>query len=96
MNILEQPSVQPDALFGVPYVYKLLGETDDGIKTLRKFKLCLFGGSAMPTELGDRLVDAGVKLAGHYVRPPSASTSSPSQLALTLTICRALPRSASS
>ncbi|GAA5849618.1 hypothetical protein JCM9279_007290 [Rhodotorula babjevae] len=66
MNILDQPSVQPDALFGVPYVYKLLGETDAGIKTLRKFKLCLFGGSAMPTELGDRLVEAGVKLAGHY------------------------------
>lgn len=68
MSILDQPSVQPEALFGVPYVYKLLGETEAGIETLRKFKLCLFGGSAMPTELGDRLVEAGVRLVGHYVR----------------------------
>ncbi|TNY17771.1 L-aminoadipate-semialdehyde dehydrogenase [Rhodotorula diobovata] len=66
MSILDQPSVQPEALFGVPYVYKLLGETEAGIETLRKFKLCLFGGSAMPTELGDRLVEAGVRLVGHY------------------------------
>lgn len=67
MAILDQPQVQAEALFGVPYVYKLLGENEAGIKTLRKFKLCLFGGSAMPTELGDRLVEAGVRLAGHYV-----------------------------
>ncbi|GJN93246.1 hypothetical protein Rhopal_006293-T1 [Rhodotorula paludigena] len=66
MAILDQPQVQAEALFGVPYVYKLLGENEAGIKTLRKFKLCLFGGSAMPTELGDRLVEAGVRLAGHY------------------------------
>ncbi|GAA5820969.1 hypothetical protein JCM11251_001899 [Rhodosporidiobolus azoricus] len=66
MRILEQPQVQVDALFGVPYIYKMLEESPEGLARLKQFKLCLFGGSAMPTELGDRLVDAGVRLAGHY------------------------------
>jgi acyl-CoA synthetase (AMP-forming)/AMP-acid ligase II len=66
MNILDQPQVQVDALFGVPYIYKMLEESQEGLDMLKKFKLCLFGGSAMPTELGDRLVEAGVRLAGHY------------------------------
>lgn len=46
--------------------YKLLAEEDNGIEFLRTLKLCLYGGSAMPTELGHRLVEAGVRLAGHY------------------------------
>lgn len=66
MRILEQPQVQVEALFGVPYIYKMLEETEEGVEALKKFKLCLFGGSAMPTELGDRLVEQGVRLAGHY------------------------------
>ncbi|GAA5860908.1 hypothetical protein JCM8547_003885 [Rhodosporidiobolus lusitaniae] len=66
MNILDQPQVKVDALFGVPYIYKMLEESEAGLERLKQFKLCLFGGSAMPTELGDRLVDAGVRLAGHY------------------------------
>ncbi|KAI5478357.1 hypothetical protein MNV49_005208 [Pseudohyphozyma bogoriensis] len=66
LGILEQPEVHAQALYGVPYVYKLLGESPEGIKKLQAFELCLFGGSAMPSELGDQLVDAGIKLVGHY------------------------------
>ncbi|KAM0749958.1 L-aminoadipate-semialdehyde dehydrogenase [Meredithblackwellia eburnea MCA 4105] len=66
LRILEQPECGAEALFGVPYVYKLLGETDEGIERLKQFKLCLYGGSAMPTELGDKLVASGVRLVGHY------------------------------
>ncbi|GAA6034265.1 hypothetical protein JCM8097_003814 [Rhodosporidiobolus ruineniae] len=66
MRILDQPQVQVDALFGVPYIYKMLEESPEGLERLKQFQLCLFGGSAMPTELGDRLVEAGVRLAGHY------------------------------
>jgi hypothetical protein len=42
----------------------------EGRETLKKSVLCPFGGSAMPTELGDRLVEAGVRLAGHYGASP--------------------------
>ncbi|ORY88492.1 acetyl-CoA synthetase-like protein [Leucosporidium creatinivorum] len=68
LNILQQPGVkeQVQALFGVPYLYKLLAEEDNGIDFLKTMELCLYGGSAMPTELGHRLVEAGVKLVGHY------------------------------
>ncbi|GAA5892683.1 hypothetical protein JCM6882_000555 [Rhodosporidiobolus microsporus] len=66
MRIINQPQVHVDALFGVPYIYKMLEESAEGLERLKQFKLCLFGGSAMPTELGDRLVEAGVRLAGHY------------------------------
>ncbi|KAG8879407.1 hypothetical protein FRB97_001634 [Tulasnella sp. 331] len=61
LRLLNQPECDPEALFAVPYVYKLLGE-EEGVKKLQEFKLCLFGGSAMPVELGDKLVNAGVKL----------------------------------
>ncbi|KAI1101066.1 L-aminoadipate-semialdehyde dehydrogenase [Jackrogersella minutella] len=50
----------------VPYSLKLLAESEHGIDLLRRCKLVLFGGSSCPDELGDRLVDAGVYLVGHY------------------------------
>lgn len=69
LGIFDQPGVkeQVQAIFGVPYLYKLLAEEENGIDFLKTMELCLYGGSAMPTELGHRLVEAGVKLVGHYV-----------------------------
>lgn len=59
-------AVQPESLHCVPYALKLMAETDRGIEVLRRCKLVLFGGSSCPDDLGDKLVDAGVYLVGHY------------------------------
>ncbi|OTA37704.1 hypothetical protein BTJ68_02495 [Hortaea werneckii EXF-2000] len=57
---------QPEQITTVPYVLKLLAESDDGIAELAKAKLVLYGGSACPDDLGDRLVAQGVNLVGNY------------------------------
>ncbi|KAL2876832.1 hypothetical protein SGCOL_007855 [Colletotrichum sp. CLE4] len=73
--------VKPEIFHVVPYVVKLLAETDEGIRALASVKLVLFGGSSCPDDLGDRLVNNGVYLVGNYgstevgrlmnsVRPP--------------------------
>ncbi|OAA67965.1 nonribosomal peptide synthetase-like protein [Niveomyces insectorum RCEF 264] len=59
-------AVAPESLHCVPYALKLLAEDPRGIDALRRLQLVLFGGSGCPDELGDRLVAAGVYLAGHY------------------------------
>ena len=66
-NLIEaMESVQPESFNGVPYALKLLGETERGIDALRRCKLVMFGGSSCPDDLGDKLVEAGVYLVGHY------------------------------
>ncbi|KAK4096417.1 acetyl-CoA synthetase-like protein [Parathielavia hyrcaniae] len=55
-----------EIFYGVPYALKLLAESDKGIQILRSLKIVMYGGSACPDELGDRLVDCGVNLVGHY------------------------------
>ncbi|KJR82998.1 uncharacterized protein SPSK_03912 [Sporothrix schenckii 1099-18] len=59
-------AVAPESLHCVPYALKLMAEDPRGIDALRALKLVLYGGSSCPDELGDRLVAAGVYLAGHY------------------------------
>ncbi|KAK9487528.1 hypothetical protein V1527DRAFT_326593 [Lipomyces starkeyi] len=59
-------AVKCEIFYGVPYALKLLGEHESGINVLKTFKLVLFGGSSCPDDLGDRLVEAGVNLVGHY------------------------------
>ncbi|KAI1376193.1 L-aminoadipate-semialdehyde dehydrogenase [Hypoxylon crocopeplum] len=56
----------PESFHCVPYSMKLLAESEHGIDLMRRCKLVLFGGSSCPDELGDKLVDAGVYLVGHY------------------------------
>ncbi|KAL0936953.1 nrps-like enzyme [Colletotrichum truncatum] len=58
--------VKPELFHVVPYVLKLLAETDDGIRALANVKLVLFGGSSCPDDLGDHLVNKGVYLVGNY------------------------------
>lgn len=66
-NLIEaMTAVKPESFHGVPYALKLLAETEHGVQVLRDCKLVLFGGSSCPDDLGDRLVEAGVYLVGHY------------------------------
>jgi acyl-CoA synthetase (AMP-forming)/AMP-acid ligase II len=55
-----------DIFYGVPYALKLLGESSEGISALAKLKVVMFGGSACPDALGDKLVANGVNLISHY------------------------------
>ena len=55
-----------EIVYGVPYAYKLLSETEEGIHALARMKACMFGGSACPDMLGNLLVDSGVNLISHY------------------------------
>jgi acyl-CoA synthetase (AMP-forming)/AMP-acid ligase II len=55
-----------EVFYGVPYALKILGETSEGIEALAKLKVVMFGGSACPDALGDRLVEHGVNLISHY------------------------------
>ncbi|OAX43282.1 L-aminoadipate-semialdehyde dehydrogenase [Rhizopogon vinicolor AM-OR11-026] len=67
-NVIKLLKQAPDveALYGVPLALKLLAETPEGLQVLRGLKLVTFGGSACPDELGDLLVNEGVRLVGHY------------------------------
>ncbi|KAL2012020.1 hypothetical protein VTN00DRAFT_4738 [Thermoascus crustaceus] len=55
-----------EIFYGVPYALKLLAETSEGIEALARFKIVMFGGSACPDSLGDKLVANGVNLVSHY------------------------------
>jgi acyl-CoA synthetase (AMP-forming)/AMP-acid ligase II len=55
-----------EIFYGVPYALKILGETPEGIAAMAKLKVVMFGGSACPDALGDRLVERGVNLISHY------------------------------
>ncbi|KAG1732264.1 putative aminoadipate reductase [Suillus paluster] len=67
-NVIKLLKQAPDveALYGVPLALKLMAETPEGLRVLRDLKLVMFGGSACPDELGDFLVNEGVRLVGHY------------------------------
>lgn len=55
-----------EIFYGVPYALKLLAESQEGISVLAGLKAVMFGGSACPDSLGDRLVASGVHLISHY------------------------------
>lgn len=55
-----------EIFYGVPYALKLLAESDDGILPLANCKVVMFGGSACPDSLGNKLVARGVNLVSHY------------------------------
>lgn len=66
-NVLETMKITtPESFHGVPYVLKLLSETEEGTSELAKCEQVLFGGSSCPDALGDLLVNAGVRLISHY------------------------------
>ncbi|KAK5125717.1 hypothetical protein LTR85_011991 [Meristemomyces frigidus] len=66
-NLLDAMKVaKPEQVSAVPYVLKLLAETEEGIAELAKAQLVLYAGSSCPDELGDRLVSKGVNLVANY------------------------------
>jgi acyl-CoA synthetase (AMP-forming)/AMP-acid ligase II len=64
LNIMHRYDFQ--IFYGVPYALKILGESPEGIAALAKLKVVMFGGSACPDALGDRLVQNEVNLISHY------------------------------
>lgn len=58
--------IKPDLLFCVPYILKLLGESQEGIQCLADIDLVMYGGSACPDDLGDMLVRHGVNIVANY------------------------------
>lgn len=65
-RIIRNSPTPPVQHFAVPYVLKLLGETEEGVQTLANFEAVSFAGAAVPDDLGDRLVKAGVNLISFY------------------------------
>ena len=59
-------AVHPELLLTVPYVLKLLSESQSGIDALRHCKMVSFAGSACPDELGDHLSACGVTLVSTF------------------------------
>ena len=59
-------SSQPEALYTVPYILKLLAETQKGLDMLRLCKIVSYSGSSCPDELGNMLVSQGVHLGSLF------------------------------
>ena len=55
-----------EGFFSVPLVLKFMVEHPNGIEALQTLKLVMFGGSALSMEIGNTLVENGVRLVGHY------------------------------
>ncbi|RAH86917.1 acetyl-CoA synthetase-like protein [Aspergillus japonicus CBS 114.51] len=53
-------------LYAVPYALKLLSESPEGLHVMARLELVMFGGSACPKPIGDKLVQNGVRLVSHY------------------------------
>lgn len=63
-------AANPEIIWTVPYVIKLLAEKQDGIDAIKNCRFVSSGGSKLPDELGDMLTDAGVHIGmqfGSYV-----------------------------
>lgn len=64
VSTLQQNDIQ--ILYAVPYALKLLAESERGIELMSALELVMFGGSACPKPIGDKLVAQGVRLVSHY------------------------------
>lgn len=53
---------KPEIVCTVPYVLKLLAESDEGIEALKRCSIVSSSGSRCPDELGDMLTERGVFL----------------------------------
>ncbi len=50
----------------MPYVLKLLAETEEGVQVLADFEAVSFAGAAVPNDLGDRLTASGVNIVNNW------------------------------
>lgn len=64
VKVFQQNSLE--IFYGVPYALKLLSESEIGLRLLCQLRVVMYGGSACPDSLGNKLVDNGVNLVGHY------------------------------
>lgn len=64
LQIMQRYNIE--IFYGVPYALKILGESPEGIAALARLQVVMFGGSACPDSLGERLVNNGVNLISHY------------------------------
>lgn len=58
--------LKPELFACVPYILKLLCETDEGIEQLAKTRLVVYAGSGCPDDIGDLLVKRDVNLVQNY------------------------------
>ncbi|KAI4722486.1 acetyl-CoA synthetase-like protein [Aureobasidium sp. EXF-10727] len=58
--------LKPEIFNCVPYLLKLLCETEEGINELAKVSLVMFAGSSCPEDVGNLLVSKGVNLVQNY------------------------------
>jgi acyl-coenzyme A synthetase/AMP-(fatty) acid ligase len=58
--------VKPEIIFTVPYILKILAESQRGIESMQKCKIVSSSGSQIPDDLGDRLVAHGIQLISHW------------------------------
>ncbi|BEI91212.1 uncharacterized protein CcaverHIS019_0400320 [Cutaneotrichosporon cavernicola] len=66
VRVINASPTRPVQHFAVPYVLKLLAETQEGVASLARMEAVSFAGAAVPDDLGDRLVAAGVPLFSQY------------------------------
>ncbi|KAI1806008.1 acetyl-CoA synthetase-like protein [Daldinia bambusicola] len=55
-------SIQPEICHTVPYALKLMAERQDGIDVLKRCRAVTSAGARTPDELGNRVIEQGVKL----------------------------------
>ena len=59
-------AAEPEIVWTVPYVLKLLAEKRDGIEVLKKCRIVSFSGSRCPDELGDLMVANGIHFGTNF------------------------------
>ncbi|EMD32274.1 hypothetical protein CERSUDRAFT_162022 [Gelatoporia subvermispora B] len=65
-RVIKASPVRCQLCLTVPYVIKLLAESEEGMRALTNFDAISYSGAAFPDELGDRLTEAGVNLLSSY------------------------------
>ncbi|KIY63134.1 L-aminoadipate-semialdehyde dehydrogenase [Cylindrobasidium torrendii FP15055 ss-10] len=65
-EVIAQLTPRARQIFAVPYVVKLLGETEEGVRAMAAMDFVATTGAPIPNDLGDRLVTAGVNLMSLY------------------------------
>ncbi|KAE8548968.1 hypothetical protein EYB25_009351 [Talaromyces marneffei] len=59
-------AANPEIMWTVPYILKLLAEKPDGIDAIKNCRFVSSGGSKLPDELGDMLTEAGVHIGMQF------------------------------
>jgi thioester reductase-like protein len=53
-------------MFAVPYICRLLADSDEGVELCKRLEFLFSGGAICPKPTGDKLAQAGVNLVSHY------------------------------